>query len=140
MSKQGHYVHPQQLREIWPFIRRMVEAALERDWLRRIPEDVYHQVLSQSDTTALYLCRSSSDGSITGFVVLQRQVRDVPVLSVEWAYHDEGGYSIKDYWEWVLDVARKAGCQRVVIEGPRAYHKVLPGVKLAHCMFEAEVA
>jgi hypothetical protein len=136
--KQGEYVHPHKLREVWPSIRWMVAKAMEKDWLRRIPEDVYHQVMSQTETAAFYLCRAD-DGSISGFVVLQRQERDVPVLSVEWAYHDEQGHSIRDYWDWVKELAAKAGCKRVVIEGPRAYHKVLPGARLAHCMFEAEV-
>jgi hypothetical protein len=137
MPKQGSFIHPDHLRDVWPQVRPYVEKACAKDWRRRIPEDVY--ALCITGKGAFYVL-SDDDGALTGFVVLSVQEQfGRRFMSVEWAGHSDPNATCADYWDWVLDTARAAGVKSVVIEGPRAYDRVLRGARLINCQYEAEV-
>lgn len=112
MSLVEQFIHPDNLREVWPEVRTRLERMCDRaksDWL---PEDVY--MSCKSGNAGLHMLRRG--GRMVGFFVLEvTQEFGIKSLHV-WIMHhdgqgDEGMYrsvlsSLKDY-------AQQAQCKRI---------------------------
>lgn len=133
-------IQPDELRLIWPDqVRPMVEAVCERTRARWLPEDVYGAVAHGVAGMWLWL---DTDTNIVGFIVLQRtRTWGEDTCDVWCCYHkqQDRSSSVRDVWPWVKDMARQMGCSVIQIDGPRAYHKVLPDLELTGYTYEARV-
>ena len=129
-------VPPGRIREMWPYVRPMVEAARERIKARWLSEDVFIELIGQ---TALLHVARDEDGHLCGCLVSQRIVEAAESVLFVWiCFHRHQDRTIADYWPEVVTLARTIGAKRIRMQGPRANDKALP-VKAVATVYESEV-
>ena len=100
----------------WPVVREGVEKvkqhARNEDWL---PEDVYMDI--KLGNAGLFLCMR--DGEYEGFVVCKLQTGKHVAEWFVWIVYSDKCDIVSEYYDIMADIARQAGCKKVVMASPR---------------------
>ena len=131
------YVHPDDLRTHWEYVRKGCKRIHDRVDERWEVEDLW--MLLKNQNAALYMILNPE---LTGFVVLQlTTMYDVKEMNVFYAYSEDG--RVMDYaFPEVKDLARSLGAKRLTFMSQRrGWEKraIELGYKVAHTVYEAEL-
>ena len=99
-------VNPDNLAEIWPDIRKGLEAIIAKTGEEWLPEDVYHDLKQRK--SVLY-ARTGA------FLVLRA---DGQALDI-WCAYNAAGEDFESGFEWVKAHARECGFKRLTMTSPR---------------------
>lgn len=108
-------VHPDNLREVWDFVREGLLCVQERATDGWIPEDVYMAIKNGHST--LHIARES--GENTGFVVVT-PTRDFRGLKLHiWAAYCTEGNAVRKYEPDIIEMTKAIGARRFCFESTR---------------------
>ena len=133
------FVSPDELRQVWHIVEPQIEAVCARTHARWLPEDVYASIAMGH--SHIWLWRDM-EGSIVGHIVLTKTKTWGEVTCDVWCcYHNsqDRTSTVVDVWPWVKEQARAMGADVIQIEGPRAYHRVIPELTAGCYTFTARV-
>lgn len=133
------WVEPEKIRLIWPQIEPMIEHSRARTGQRWITADVYARCVFAK--AGLWIRRSAETGEIIGAIVLEKTASwGQDVMDVWVCVHKaDDGFVVADYWPWLRETARAAGCDLVTFGGRRGHLRTFPGVKFIQTSMEVEV-
>lgn len=117
MDKQ--YIHPQELRNWWHFVRPGLEHILKKSPEYWIPEDVYADCYSGK----AHLWVFSEQNQPRGFAVLEARGEDLHC----WCGWSDGSGYFKDGFQDVFEIAKANGFKYVTFESWRSgWDRVAP--------------
>jgi hypothetical protein len=108
-------VHPDNLHDVWDFVREGLLKVSEKATDGWIPEDVYHSL--KSGISSLHL--EYVDEKPVGFVVLN-VVSDFRGKKLFiWVAYSVEGNAVERHENELIEMARQVGCKRIAFESTR---------------------
>lgn len=101
-----HIIQPDNLAEVWPDVRKGLEAIIAKTGEEWLPEDVYHDLKQRK--SVLYV----RDGA---FLVLRA---DGQALDI-WCAYRASGEDFASGFDWLKSHAREHGFKRLTMTSPR---------------------
>lgn len=126
--------HQDECRPFWPEVRADLEAIARRFPDRWMPDDCWAELLARN--AALWV--AGEPGAIEAWVILQIQTRTYDRALHVWNASEKTTASAVDYWPQILAIASANNCNRVTIESPRRWDRVLPGARVRY-LYEFDV-
>ena len=140
MARKLLPLNPSEVREKWlEVIRPMIDLVRVKTGERWLPDDVFAEI--QKGVAHLYV-GDLPDGEREQSIIVFKKYHEYgeDVLRIWIACNLDRTAGIKDFADSVRDIARWAGCRRVVWDSPRiGYKHVMPDIKLKSYRFEMEV-
>ena len=119
-------IKPQEIRMAWEWVRPKLEDVIKKSHEYFLPEDIYNAVLAGNAV----LCAM---GDKEGILVVERLEQwGYPVMNCWVCHHDSEHYTVANYWDSIVDLAKTLKVKAITMHGPRAYHKVVPVELIGH--------
>ena len=113
-------INPVEIRMAWKWVRPQLEEVIKKCHEHFLPEDIYHAVLAGNAV----LCEM---GKQEGILVVERTEQWGRAVMNCWVcHHDSEEYTVANYWDSIVDLAKTLKVEAITMHGPRAYHKVVP--------------
>ena len=130
-------IAPPDLRRHWPVIRKYVNRACATGDYAFLPEDVYTSAIGGN--ALVYLLKTEAGVTCGAMIFTLRDTFGRKELYGWVLAHDDPDKGMDVFTGFVTDLAKSLNCERWCFDSPRAFHKVIPGLKLESHHFYMEI-